>query len=128
MTPDTAQFEEILRSRYRQRWEDVRKELEKYQGQQYADLTERGSDPADEALTDLLVDLNIAEIDRDILELRAIHHAIARIKRGTYGICAQCGSAIDPNRLRALPEAALCVECQARKERRAQAPDFTPSL
>ena len=90
---------------------------------------QHGSDPGDEALTDLLVDLNIAEIDRDVLEMRAIHHAIARIERGTYGICVRCGREIDPKRLGVLPEAPLCVECQTRNERRqAGGGDATPSL
>jgi DnaK suppressor protein len=39
--------------------------------------------------------------------------AIIKIHDGSYGICEQCGSAIPKERLRALPYAALCVECKS---------------
>ena len=41
---------------------------------------------ADLSLADLLVDLNLAEIDRDVEDLRAVEHALGRIRRGTYGM------------------------------------------
>ena len=37
--------------------------------------------------------------------------ALARIRRGTYGVCERCGSAIDPQRMAALPDAKLCIQC-----------------
>ena len=39
--------------------------------------------------------------------------AIAKIHDGTYGICEQCGASIPKERLRALPHAALCVQCKS---------------
>lgn len=36
---------------------------------------------------------------------------------GTYGICLECGRPIEIARLKALPYAALCLECPARRER-----------
>ena len=39
--------------------------------------------------------------------------AVQKIHDGTYGICEQCGSAIPKERLRALPYAALCVQCKS---------------
>lgn len=35
-------------------------------------------------------------------EIRQIKEALERIAKGTYGVCAQCGTDIDPKRLRAL--------------------------
>lgn len=46
-----------------------------------------------------------------------IDHAIERIDSGTYGRCEECGKRIAEARLRILPFADLCVECQARDER-----------
>ena len=51
--------------------------------------------------------------------LSMVHRALDKMEKGTYGICEACGSAIDPERLKALPHAMLCVACQARLERRA---------
>ena len=39
--------------------------------------------------------------------------ALAKIKEGTYGVCEQCHNAIPKERLRALPYAALCVQCKS---------------
>lgn len=41
-----------------------------------------------------------------------IDRAIAKLHDGTYGVCEQCYSNIPRDRLRALPYAALCVQCK----------------
>jgi DnaK suppressor protein len=43
--------------------------------------------------------------------------AIERLDDGEYGTCVECGEAIAPARLRALPEVETCVRCQDRLER-----------
>lgn len=66
---------------------------------------ERGDSPgADEAVA---VELG----DHDRRELREIDAAIARMDGGTYGRCERCGHAVGRQRLRAVPEARLCVGC-----------------
>lgn len=45
-------------------------------------------------------------------ELAQIESALQRIKDGTYGICANCEEAISPQRLRAVPWAKYCIECE----------------
>lgn len=42
-----------------------------------------------------------------------IDAALARIDEGTYGTCARCGRNIPKERLRALPQAELCVQCKS---------------
>jgi RNA polymerase-binding protein DksA len=42
-----------------------------------------------------------------------IDAALARIDAGTYGVCEKCGVAIPKERLKALPHAALCVQCKS---------------
>jgi len=49
--------------------------------------------------------------DVDARALEAVIGALRRLDGGTYGTCAVCGEPIDPARLRALPEAAECVDC-----------------
>lgn len=46
------------------------------------------------------------------LNLRRIEAALERLERGEYGICEECGEAISPRRLEAIPWASLCVSCQ----------------
>jgi RNA polymerase-binding protein DksA len=126
-SPEGQRIEAHLRQRYTEVWSDIRRELDKHGEQKYSDLVQGAGDPEDAATADVLIDLNLAEIDRDADELKAIQDALARLKRGEYGYCQRCGEEISPGRLEALPQATLCIECQERIER-ARAPDPTPSL
>jgi len=54
-------------------------------------------------------DVQVLQTERGILE--DINAALARIDDGTFGQCASCGKAIADERLKAIPYAALCVEC-----------------
>jgi len=54
------------------------------------------------------------QIDRQIIQTRK---ALTRIKIGKYGICEDCGKMIDTDRLMAYPEATLCRDCQAKREK-----------
>jgi DnaK suppressor protein len=42
-----------------------------------------------------------------------IDRALAKIDNGTYGTCESCGQPIPRARLKALPYAALCVQCKS---------------
>ena len=48
----------------------------------------------------------LSEMQRDV------ERALARLEIGVYGICEDCSRAISLERLRALPEATRCVNCQ----------------
>lgn len=49
--------------------------------------------------------------------LREIEDAFENLNEGTYGICERCGQPIDPERLRIMPEATLCVPCKTELEK-----------
>lgn len=49
--------------------------------------------------------------------LGKVINALEKIERGTYGTCDGCGRPIKKARLKALPFATLCLECQDRLER-----------
>ena len=42
-----------------------------------------------------------------------IDRALEKLDLGTYGICERCGQAIPKERLKAIPWAALCVQCKS---------------
>lgn len=44
-------------------------------------------------------------------EVARIDRALARVAKGTYGLCASCGGEIDPARLHVVPDADRCVKC-----------------
>jgi DnaK suppressor protein len=47
--------------------------------------------------------------------LATVDAALARLDAGTYGRCTGCGVEVAPERLEALPAAALCIACQRRR-------------
>lgn len=54
------------------------------------------------------------QIDRKIIQTRK---ALAMIKIGKYGTCADCGKMIDTDRLMVYPEAIYCANCQKKREK-----------
>lgn len=50
--------------------------------------------------------------------LAQIDQALARIAAGKYGICDRCGKPIAPERMEAIPHATLCIQCQAKLEKK----------
>ena len=87
-----------------------------------------------ERLSDVLkseVDADADEGDPDLVEhektlalvktlehsLLSVDYALRQSQEGRYGICEGCGEPIDPDRLEALPEATLCVNCKSLAER-----------
>jgi len=119
-TLDPRQREELrttLRSRALQLREEIRQTLRKSDDEQYTMIADQVHDLEDDSFADLMVDVNLAEIDRDLQELRLIDAAFLRISDGTYGLCASCGSPIEIERLRATPFASRCFDCQSAFER-----------
>ena len=56
-----------------------------------------------------------------LLKRRAsLREALRRLRDGCYGQCGDCNAPIPEKRLLAMPEAALCVHCQERRERRSR--------
>jgi RNA polymerase-binding transcription factor DksA len=45
-----------------------------------------------------------------------IDGALIRIAEGNYGVCLACHETIAPERLAAIPETALCAQCQEARE------------
>jgi RNA polymerase-binding transcription factor DksA len=75
------------------------------------------ADTGDEASADLLSDLDHAELSRDLMELRALDAALARLIGRKYGACLDCGGDIGFERLGAHPAAVRCFDCQRVHER-----------
>jgi DnaK suppressor protein len=61
-------------------------------------------------------DIDYALLNRHIERLRELEDALDRLEEGTYGICEDCGAAINLERLKVLPFTTCCVQCQKRRE------------
>ena len=101
--------------------------LERSADETHVRIAEQARDTEDDSFSNLIVDLNLAEIDRDADELRRIDTALARLNEGSYGQCESCGQEIPQARLQAEPTALRCVQCQELYEK-THAGDGTPRL
>jgi DnaK suppressor protein len=108
----------------RKRLEEIRHDLERsisvLMGENHRDGAVSGSpaDPADAGA-------NLSEADRSqaVLEAAERQHtevlaALGRLDNGAYGRCVDCGDPVPEGRLEAKPEAARCVRCQSKRDKR----------
>lgn len=112
-----GEFKKMLDERFAELREEIRQELLESDEAHYIDLAGQVHDLEEESVADLLIDLELAEIDRHVEEIREIDAALMRIARGIYGVCAECEDEIELDRLRAYPTARRCEPCQANFER-----------
>jgi RNA polymerase-binding transcription factor DksA len=61
------------------------------------------------------------EMELALLQMRSdmltrVDEALVRLDAGVYGSCSECGGEISERRLRALPFAVRCQECEEKRE------------
>ncbi|MFO1351753.1 MAG: TraR/DksA C4-type zinc finger protein [Gammaproteobacteria bacterium] len=120
-----------LKRRLQQRATELKKQIQQEllasNDQRFIDLAGQVHDVEEEAFADLLVDLNLASIDRHVLELQEIDAALKRMAANEYGLCTDCGQSIAARRLEAYPASQRCISCQTAHEKQ-QASNGQPSL
>jgi DnaK suppressor protein len=75
-------------------------------------------DRADLALDYAYRDRRLSLLEKLESQHTDVVKALDKIKEGTYGLCENCGNAILPERLEALPYATLCINCQRKENTR----------
>jgi DnaK suppressor protein len=106
------EFERLIKERRQQLVTELLEDVARARDESYADVAGSVTDLGDEALADLLSDLDNAEVARDMRTVRELEAALARIADGSYGSCAECDGEIGLERLRAYPTAMRCIKCQ----------------
>jgi len=89
--------------------------VREYRTAQEADALPLPSDELDSARATADVETHASLIERDEERLRAIDFAFNQLEQGRYGQCAQCGEEIPLERLKVVPFAAYCVDCQNKR-------------
>jgi RNA polymerase-binding protein DksA len=123
----TTTMKARLRERAAQLRGEIQHTLERSSDETHARIAEQARDTEDDSFSNLIVDLNLAEIDRDADELRRIDTALIRLSEGSYGSCEDCGQRIPEARLEAEPTALRCIRCQELYEK-THAGNSTPRL
>lgn len=61
------------------------------------------------------------EMEKSIRDqIQSVDHALEKFEAGTYGLCDKCGQPIPQERLEALPQASLCLNCKAGQSKNAK--------
>lgn len=75
-----------------------------------------GTEDGDVSASLQLEDISIGAMKARNEIMRQIDSSLLKLKEGEYGICEECNEEIDERRLRVIPFAVLCKDCQENKE------------
>ena len=73
-------------------------------------------DAEEQSMEDFVLGMDFALMEMESETLRKIDEALHRLEEGTYGDCTECGQKIAEARLKAVPFASACRECQEQQE------------
>ena len=104
----------------RQLLESRLKEATQTEGSRESIRIQQVADPVDMTSQAAERELAMQRLDRHAGLVRQLRSAIDRIEDGTYGICLECEEEIAPRRLRAIPWAQRCIQCQEAADRSAR--------
>ena len=122
----------MSRSRYtelRKMLEDRRRQIQAEVQGKMRGVREEGSwggklnevvDAVESAEADIQEDIEFALVQMKSETLNKINDALARLEQGNYGNCFDCGEEIGEKRLRALPFAVRCKDCEEAREVKVQ--------
>ena len=134
--PERGRYDElknILESRRRELMAEVRSKM-KHVRAENSDEAQGVLDAAETSEADIQDDIEFALIQMKTETLKKIEDALKRLEEDTYGNCFECGDEISQMRLRALPFAVRCKDCEEarenaeQRERQLQARRGTSSL
>ncbi len=81
------------------------------------DYREELPDPTDRASLESNRNFTLRIRDRERKLIKKLSGALARIDKGTFGICESCGRPISQKRLIARPVTTHCIECKTEEEK-----------
>ena len=122
---ETGTEQRMSRSRYtdlRKMLEDRRREIQaEVQGKMRDVREDTGKqtevlDAVESAENDIQEDIELALIQLKAETLNKVDDALKRLEQGTYGNCFDCAEEIAEKRLRALPFAVRCKDCEEARE------------
>jgi DnaK suppressor protein len=105
---------EVVRERLEKELRDTLAELERLEEKLQVEV-EYGLGEGDPNIYER--EINMALRRRTRRKVKSLQEALTRFEEGTYGFCEMCGREISAQRLEALPQARLCIECAQRSGR-----------
>jgi len=114
-TTSTSKRYRILRELLEDRRAEIHQKLRSLRESLPAEVSEV-RDAEEQSLDDFVHEVDFALMQMKSDTLSKIDEAIHRLERGAYGVCVACSGDIAAARLKALPFADLCRECQEQEE------------
>ena len=114
-SPADGKRYEVLHEMLRERQAEIRNKLRSLRQVLPAEVAEV-KDAEEQSMEDFVRGMDFALMEMESETLRRIDEAMLRLQAGTYGACAECDGKIAEARLRALPFATLCRDCQEQTE------------
>jgi RNA polymerase-binding transcription factor len=113
-TPDSRHEElrQVLEERRQELVTALHDKIRRVRADHEANLGRGGLDEVETSDADVQGDIELALIQMRAETLGRIDEAIARLEAGLYGNCFACGEEIARSRLRALPFAVRCRDCE----------------
>ena len=117
MTRDRyAELTRILEERRREIMDQVQEKIRDVRTESPNSPTQGVLDAAESSEADIQDEIEFALIQMKAETLHKIEEALRRLEEGTFGYCFECGEEISEKRLRALPFAVRCKDCEEQKE------------
>jgi DnaK suppressor protein len=116
---DHARYEDLkqmLEGRKRQILSEVQEKIRDVRSENTSGKLSHVLDSGESSEADIQEDIEFALIQMKAETLSKIDEALARLEEGAYGNCFECGSEISEPRLRALPFAVRCKDCEEARE------------
>ena len=106
----------ILEERRREIMSEVQGRMRDVRAEGTGDPGQGVLDAAESSELDIQDEIEFALIQMKAETLNKIEEALRRVEEGTYGYCFECGEEINEKRLRALPFAVRCKDCEEARE------------
>ena len=119
----TSRYEDlkqILEDRRREILNEVQDKIRDVRAEGTHNKSNEVFDAAESSDADIQEDIEFALIQMKAETLNKINEALSRLEEGVYGNCFECGEEIAEARLRALPFAVRCKDCEEAREVAAQ--------
>ena len=111
-----AELKRMLEDRQKEILSEVQGRIRDHRSESMSGKLNEVFDAGESSEADIQEDIEFALIQMKSETLNKIDAALRRLEEGTYGNCFECGDEITEARLRALPFAVRCKDCEEARE------------
>lgn len=111
-----GELKQLLEDRRRELMAEVKTKIKDVRAEGASGMMHSVAELGESSESGIQEDIELALIQMKAETLNRINEALARLEEGEYGYCFECGEEIAHQRLRALPFAVRCKDCEEARE------------